>query len=108
MMQQGVITVEEVRTYRNPVRTQEKGAYTLTLNAMQQKVVDAVIENARTEKKPCLIHGVTGSGKTEVYMELIAEAAGRGKQSIVLIPEIALTYQTVMRFTIGLATGFPL
>ena len=98
MMQQGVITVEEVRTYRNPVRTQEKGAYTLTLNAMQQKVVDAVIENARTEKKPCLIHGVTGSGKTEVYMELIAEAAGRGKQSIVLIPEIALTYQTVMRF----------
>ena len=98
MMQQGVITVEEVRTYRNPVRTQEMGAYTLTLNAMQQKVVDAVIENARTEKKPCLIHGVTGSGKTEVYMELIAEAAGRGKQSIVLIPEIALTYQTVMRF----------
>ena len=83
MMQQGVITVEEVRTYRNPVRTQEMGAYTLTLNAMQQKVVDAVIENARTEKKPCLIHGVTGSGKTEVYMELIAEAAGRGKQSIV-------------------------
>ncbi len=70
----------------------------LVLNAMQQKVVDAVIENARTEKKPCLIHGVTGSGKTEVYMELIAEAAGRGKQSIVLIPEIALTYQTVMRF----------
>ena len=98
MVQQGVITVEEVRTYRNPVRTQEMGAYTLTLNAMQQKVVDAVIENARTEKKPCLIHGVTGSGKTEVYMELIAEAAGRGKQSIVLIPEIALTYQTVMRF----------
>lgn len=98
MVQQGVITVEEVRTYRNPVRTQEMGAYTLTLNEMQQKVVDAVIENARTEKKPCLIHGVTGSGKTEVYMELIAEAAGRGKQSIVLIPEIALTYQTVMRF----------
>ena len=98
MMQQGVITVEEVRTYRNPVRTQEMGAYTLTLNAMQQKVVDAVIENARTEKKPCLIHGVTGSGKTEVYMQCIEHVIRSGRQAIVLIPEIALTYQTVMRF----------
>ena len=98
MVQQGVITVEEVRTYRNPVRTQEMGAYTLTLNAMQQKVVDAVIENARTEKKPCLIHGVTGSGKTEVYMELIDFVRKQGKQAIFLIPEIALTYQMVLRF----------
>ena len=45
-----------------------------------------------------LIKGVTGSGKTEVYMELIAHCIQSGRQAIVLIPEIALTYQTVMRF----------
>ncbi|MFR5702110.1 MAG: DEAD/DEAH box helicase [Eubacterium ramulus] len=49
--------------------------------------------------RPCLIHGVTGSGKTEVYMELIIEQVVKsGKQAIVLIPEIALTFQTVLRF----------
>ena len=48
--------------------------------------------------KTYLLHGVTGSGKTEVYMELIADLIKNGRQAIVLIPEIALTYQTVMRF----------
>ncbi|MDE5591028.1 MAG: primosomal protein N', partial [Acetatifactor sp.] len=45
-----------------------------------------------------LIHGITGSGKTEVYLQIIAETIKRGRQAIMLIPEIALTYQTLLRF----------
>lgn len=48
--------------------------------------------------RPALIYGVTGSGKTEVYMEMITHVIAGGRQVIVLIPEISLTYQTVMRF----------
>lgn len=98
MTEQGVVTVESMRNYRNPVKPEQAGTYAKILNPLQQQAVDMITQNAAGEKKPCLIHGVTGSGKTEVYMELIAEAISRGKQCIVLIPEIALTYQTVMRF----------
>ncbi len=97
--EQCVLTVERVRTYRNPVQGLTRKEPKITLNPMQQQAVEAIRQNAKMpEPKTCLIHGVTGSGKTEVYMELIADAIREGKQSIVLIPEIALTYQTVMRF----------
>lgn len=98
MTEQGVVKVESMRSYRNPVKPEQAGTYVKVLNPLQQQAVDTITANAAGEKKPCLIHGVTGSGKTEVYMELIAEAISQGKQCIVLIPEIALTYQTVMRF----------
>ncbi|MBR1392167.1 MAG: primosomal protein N' [Lachnospiraceae bacterium] len=98
LQEQSVLEIETQRSYRNPIKRVQKKEADVRLNEMQQNVVEAIIENARTTKKPCLIHGVTGSGKTEVYMELIAEGIRRGRPSIVLIPEIALTYQTVMRF----------
>lgn len=69
------------------------------LNPEQQSIVDDFITAYDSgDHRPCLIHGVTGSGKTEVYMALIDHVLLQGKQAIVLIPEIALTYQTVSRF----------
>ena len=69
------------------------------LNPFQQEIADAVTgEYDRGIRRTYLLHGVTGSGKTEVYMELIAHVLGAGRQVIVLIPEISLTWQTVMRF----------
>ena len=94
-----VIEVQTTKEYRNPVNHLKSKGYNLTLNEKQQAVVDHITTDmAKGENKTYLLKGVTGSGKTEVYMELIAHTIASGKQAIVLIPEIALTFQTVMRF----------
>lgn len=67
------------------------------LTSEQQKVVDEVLNNNEVPKT-YLLHGVTGSGKTEVYMELIEDMLKKNRSSIVLVPEISLTPQMVTRF----------
>ena len=67
------------------------------LTPMQQKVVTEVLSSSK-QSEVFLLHGVTGSGKTEVYMELIEEKLKEGKESIVLVPEISLTQQMILRF----------
>ncbi len=65
----------------------------------QKEVIDGISRYIYDEEyKQCLIHGVTGSGKTEVYLQLIERVLDQGRKAIVLVPEISLTYQTVERF----------
>lgn len=100
LIEAGLIGLEENRIYRNPLQNMDlaKSAGPV-LNEEQKQVVreitDAVLKK---EHSVFLLHGVTGSGKTEVYMELIDREIRQGKQAIMLIPEIALTFQTVSRF----------
>jgi primosomal protein N' (replication factor Y) (superfamily II helicase) len=71
----------------------------LTLNEDQQNAIDAILDTLRRgAHETFLVHGVTGSGKTEVYIQAIEEVVKYGRQAIVLVPEISLTPQTVGRF----------
>ena len=69
------------------------------LSAEQQEIADRLVTLVREQKfSKGLIHGVTGSGKTEVYFAAISEALAAGRQSLVLLPEIALSGQWLARF----------
>ncbi len=97
--QMGILEVEERRDYRSPYGKMERTREAVVLNEGQEEAVGRVWQDwERGIRRTYLLHGVTGSGKTAVYIELIDRAVRCGKQAIVLIPEIALTYQTVRRF----------
>jgi len=95
----GVVKVESTDVYRNPVKKMDARDEKKKLSSQQESIVTQICgEYDAGMRKTYLLHGVTGSGKTEVYIRLIEEVVKRGKQAIVLIPEIALTYQTLKRF----------
>ena len=100
MVKDDVIRVVTEYYFRKPNSVEEGVFPPIPLNDAQQDLVDEFKEDLlKGEHKTYLLHGVTGSGKTEVYLAAIEEIVKRGQQAIVLIPEIALTYQTVKRFT---------
>ncbi len=100
LQEQGIIRIEYDEIFRNSLDTSDIPAVEqVPLSEEQEEAVRQIREEWKTTSpRPVLIEGVTGSGKTQVYMKLIEETLVRGEQAIVLVPEIALTYQTVRRF----------
>lgn len=104
----GLVRIDTESSYRNPlvIDRDDDGAGRLFGKKItehttdQKRVIESVLRRYdEKDLRPSLIHGVTGSGKTEVYIDIIDGVVQRGHQAIMLIPEIALTYQTVVRFT---------
>ncbi len=100
LVEKGIVTIIEVEIKRNPLMDQVIGSYPkLRPSLEQQGVIDKISEVLYQEiPESYLLHGVTGSGKTEIYLQLIEAALGIGKQGIILVPEISLTPQTLERF----------
>lgn len=95
----GIIEITTHTMFRNTIKNTIKSGEKIILNEEQRYVAESIIKDMENgDMMPSLIKGVTGSGKTEVYLELIEWVINRGGDVICLIPEISLTYQTVMRF----------
>ena len=101
----GAVRVVSTESLRDPVRlaqeNEEAHARQMrpVLSAEQRRIAEEILADFDAGNPGTyLIHGITGSGKTEVYMQIVEEMVRRGRQAIVLIPEIALTYQTLLRF----------
>ena len=92
-----IIEVDKENDFLKELKVERTSA--LTPTDEQKEVIDGISRFIFDEEyKQCLIHGVTGSGKTEVYLQLIERVLVQGRKAIVLVPEISLTYQTVERF----------
>lgn len=99
LCEKNIIRIEAQRKYRE-IKSDYKthSIVGLTLNSYQNDAVDTINLESENSNRPVLLRGVTGSGKTEIYMEIIENAIKQDKGAIVLVPEISLTPQTITRF----------
>ncbi|MCH5184829.1 MAG: primosomal protein N', partial [Oscillospiraceae bacterium] len=93
----GIIEISEMQVFRNPMKAERRKEMIPEMTDSQKRAVDTITQN-RGMGKPYLLHGVTGSGKTEVYMRITDSVIRSGKTAVILVPEISLTPQTVSRF----------
>ncbi len=99
LVEQKIISITAELSFRNPIRYEMKERKEVIFSKDQEHAIETFWSDyEKGRRETYLIHGVTGSGKTEVYMEMIARVLETGRQAILLIPEISLTYQTVLRF----------
>lgn len=96
--EQGVIKVTQSTRSQSPGSGTKEPGVRFQLSDSQEQAAEGIFREWKEKDRPCLLQGVTGSGKTMVYMKLIEKVLQEGRQAIVLIPEIALTYQNVERF----------
>jgi len=98
--QKGLLTTFKKEVYRNPYDDNKFERTTaLELTEQQKKAIEPVKQHIREERHDVfLLHGVTGSGKTEIYLQAIQDVIDKGEEAIVLVPEISLTPQMVKRF----------
>ena len=100
LLGKGILKERKETELRNIFDVEDFERTTAFVPTEEQKTALSAIrtEMEKEEKRPVLLHGVTGSGKTEIYMQIIADVLEKGQQAIVLVPEIALTPQILERF----------
>jgi len=107
LIRKGLVTWQQIEVKREPISYQNiTPSSPLKLTATQEAAFNSIkdaIHGVTAQPKVFLLHGVTGSGKTEIYLQALAETVKLGKRGIALVPEIALTPQTIERF----ASRFP-
>lgn len=86
----------ELKNEFSKVTRDYKNYSKILLNEEQQFVLESILNR---DKNKFLIHGITGSGKTEIYLQIVEEMLDKGKSCIILVPEISLTPQTILRFS---------